>query len=163
MEQVDMQDLKSCGSNAVRVRFPSLILRFCSSVGQSNCLLSSRSLVRIQTESLCWFSVESESTEQNPFHTPLMIWANRGKQMTAWKDMHNGRWRKGQRRTLIQSRLWVQIPSCQQMRSETFQSVLDQMKKEHWSVKLKRWFRIELYVIKCLVIKKYIKRKLYGK
>lgn len=59
--------------------------------------------------------------------------------------------------------IWVQIPSYQQMRSETFQSVLDQMKKEHWSVKLKRWFRIELYVIKCLGIKKYIKRKLYGK
>ena len=49
------------------------------------------------------------------------------------------------------------------MRSEIFQNILDQMEKDHWWVKLKRWFRIELYVIKCLGIKKYIKRKLYGK
>jgi hypothetical protein len=49
------------------------------------------------------------------------------------------------------------------MRSETFQRILDEMEKDHWWVKLKRWFRIELYVIKYLGIKKYIKRKLYGK
>lgn len=49
------------------------------------------------------------------------------------------------------------------MRSETFQCILDKMDKDHWFVKLKRWFRIELYVIKCLGIKKYIKRKIYGK
>ena len=49
------------------------------------------------------------------------------------------------------------------MRSETFQSILNEMDKDHWLVKLKRWFRIELYVIKCLGIKKYIKRKIYGK
>jgi hypothetical protein len=49
------------------------------------------------------------------------------------------------------------------MRSQTFQNILDQMEKDHWWVKLKRWFRIELYVIKSLGIKKYIKIKLYGK
>ena len=59
--------------------------------------------------------------------------------------------------------IWVQIPSYQQMRSETFQNILDEMEKDHWWVKLKRWLRIQVYVIKCLGIKKYIKRKLYGK
>ena len=45
------------------------------------------------------------------------------------------------------------------MRSKVFQRVLDNMKKDPWLVKLKRWFKVELHVIKCLGILKYIKHK----
>ena len=45
------------------------------------------------------------------------------------------------------------------MRSKVFQRVLDNMKKDPWLVKLKRWFKVELHVIKCLGIVKYIKHK----
>ena len=45
------------------------------------------------------------------------------------------------------------------MRSKTFQRILDKMEKDTWWVKFKRWFKVELHVIKCLGIRKYIKHK----
>lgn len=46
------------------------------------------------------------------------------------------------------------------MRSKTFQRILDEMKKDPWWVKLKRWFVVECYVIKCLGIIKYLTIKI---
>jgi hypothetical protein len=46
------------------------------------------------------------------------------------------------------------------MRNKTFQRILDKMEKDTWQVKLKRWVKVELYVIKCLGIIKYIKNKI---
>lgn len=46
------------------------------------------------------------------------------------------------------------------MRSEVFQRILNKMEKDHWWVKLKRWCKVELYVIKALGIKKYLKLKI---
>jgi len=45
------------------------------------------------------------------------------------------------------------------MRSKTFQRILDKMEKDPWWVKLKRWLLVEFYVIKCLGVVKYIKNK----
>jgi hypothetical protein len=45
------------------------------------------------------------------------------------------------------------------MRSKTFQRILDKMDKDPWYIKLHRLIRIEIYVFKCLGIKKYIKTK----
>jgi hypothetical protein len=45
------------------------------------------------------------------------------------------------------------------MRSKTVQRILDKMEKDTWWVKFKRWFKVELHVIKCLGIRKYIKHK----
>jgi hypothetical protein len=45
------------------------------------------------------------------------------------------------------------------MRSKTFQRILDKMEKDTWWVKLKRWLLVEFYVIKCLGVVKYIKNK----
>ena len=44
------------------------------------------------------------------------------------------------------------------MKSKTFKRILDQMKKDPWWVKLKRWLVVELHVIKFLGIIKYIKK-----
>ena len=44
------------------------------------------------------------------------------------------------------------------MRSKTAQRILDKMEKDPWWVKLRRWFRIELHIIKCLGIVKYFKK-----
>ncbi len=46
------------------------------------------------------------------------------------------------------------------MRSKVFQRILDDMDKDPWWVKLKRWFVVELHIIKCLGIVKYIKHKI---
>ena len=46
------------------------------------------------------------------------------------------------------------------MRSKTVQRILDKMDKDPWWVKLKRWFVVELHIIKCLGIVKYIKHKI---
>ena len=43
------------------------------------------------------------------------------------------------------------------MRSEVFQRVLDNMKKDPWYIKLHRWVMVELHDIKCMGIVKYIK------
>lgn len=45
------------------------------------------------------------------------------------------------------------------MKSKTIQRILDEMDKDPWYIKLHRWIRIEIHVIKCLGIKKYIKTK----
>ena len=45
------------------------------------------------------------------------------------------------------------------MRSKTFQRVLNKMEKNPWWVKLKIWLVVELHVINCLGIVKYIKNK----
>lgn len=44
------------------------------------------------------------------------------------------------------------------MKSNTVKRILDQMKKDSWWVKLKRFLVVELHVIKCLGIIKYIKK-----
>lgn len=49
------------------------------------------------------------------------------------------------------------------MRSKIVQRILDDMEKDPWYVKLKRWFKVECHVIKCLGLKKYIKHKINGK
>ena len=46
------------------------------------------------------------------------------------------------------------------MRSKTVQRILDNMGKDPWWVKLKRWFVVELHTVKCLGIVKYIKHKI---
>jgi hypothetical protein len=46
------------------------------------------------------------------------------------------------------------------MRSKIFQEVLDDCNKQSWNIKLKRWFVIEMYVIKSLGIIKYLNNKL---
>ncbi len=46
------------------------------------------------------------------------------------------------------------------MRSKILQEILDKMEKDSWWVKLKRWFVVEIHVIKCLGIIKYMKHKL---
>ena len=46
-EQEDAQDLKSCGRNTIRVRFPLPVLRSFSSVGQSIRLITGRSGVQV--------------------------------------------------------------------------------------------------------------------
>ena len=43
------------------------------------------------------------------------------------------------------------------MRSKVFQRILHDMDKDPWWVKLKRWFVVEYYVIKCLGLIKYFK------
>ena len=45
------------------------------------------------------------------------------------------------------------------MKSKVAQRILDRMEKDSWWVKLKRWFAIELHIIKCLGIVKYFKSK----
>ena len=44
------------------------------------------------------------------------------------------------------------------MKSKVAQQILDRMGKDSWWVKLKRWFRVELHIIKCLGIVKYFKK-----
>jgi hypothetical protein len=46
------------------------------------------------------------------------------------------------------------------MRSEVFERIINKMKKDPWYVKLRRWVILEIHIIKCLGIKKYIKYKL---
>lgn len=45
------------------------------------------------------------------------------------------------------------------MRSKVFQRILNDMDKDPWWVKLKRWFVVEYYVIKCLGLIKYFKNR----
>jgi hypothetical protein len=45
------------------------------------------------------------------------------------------------------------------MRSKVFQRILDDIDKDPWWVKLKRWFVVEYYVIKCLGLIKYFKNR----
>jgi hypothetical protein len=45
------------------------------------------------------------------------------------------------------------------MRSKVFQRILDDMDKDPWWVKLKRWFVVEYYVIKRLGLIKYFKNR----
>jgi hypothetical protein len=49
------------------------------------------------------------------------------------------------------------------MRSKTLQRILDKMEKDSWWVKLKRWFIVELHVIRCLGIIKYLRKKIVWK
>ena len=44
------------------------------------------------------------------------------------------------------------------MRSKVAQRILDRMEKDPWWVKLKRWFMVELHIIKRLGIIKYFKK-----
>jgi hypothetical protein len=46
------------------------------------------------------------------------------------------------------------------MRSKTFQRILNKMEKNPWWVKLKIWLVVELHVINCLGIVKYVKLKI---
>jgi len=52
------------------------------------------------------------------------------------------------------------VYSTTKMRSKTVQRILDNMGKDPWWVKLKRWFVVELHTVKCLGIVKYIKHKI---
>ena len=45
------------------------------------------------------------------------------------------------------------------MRSKTLQHILNKIEKDSWLVKIKRWFKVELHVIKCLGVVKYNKHK----
>lgn len=39
------------------------------------------------------------------------------------------------------------------MRSPTFENILNEMKKDKWYIKLKRWFKLQIWVWICLTRK----------
>ena len=47
------------------------------------------------------------------------------------------------------------------MRSPTIQRIMDEMEKDPWWVKLKRWIKVEWWVFKCLTRKYWDKTHQY--
>ena len=35
------------------------------------------------------------------------------------------------------------------MKTKILQELLDKMEKDHWTIKLKRYLKVELYILKC--------------
>lgn len=68
------------------------------------------------------------------------------------------RWRNG-KRAQVEGSIPVLTTKKIKMRSKTFQRILDKMEKDPWWVKLKRWLIVELHVIRCLGIIKYLKNR----
>ena len=43
------------------------------------------------------------------------------------------------------------------MRSPVVDRIMKKMKNDPWHVKLKRWMVVEMYCVKCLGVRKYLK------